>query len=317
MVKNHMQFKHAARAIVAAALVAMLALAGGCGSTATSNSGGAQGGKIDILAAQNEYGDVAAQIGGSHVTVTSIISDPSADLHSFEAKPSDAKLISSAQIVISNGVGYDDWFTKMLQAHSNSSRTVISAQQVLGLPDNTKNPHLWYKPETMPAVASTLAASLKRLDPSHASDYQKNLDAFNKSMQQYSTALTTFSDKYPNTSVAATEPVANYLLDNAKVTIKTPWSLQASIMNGQDPSAQDTATQMGLFNGKQVNAFIYNEQVISSTTKKYLAAAKANGIPVVAAYETMPPKLHYVDWMLAEINALTKAVSQKQSTESL
>ncbi len=312
-----MQMKHVARAAVGAVLVAAMALAGGCGAS-NSNSGATDSnGKIEILAAENEYGDVAQSIGGSHVSVTSIINDPNADPHDFEAKPSDAKQIANAKIVIANGVGYDDWLDKMLKSHSSSDRTVISAQQVLGLPDDTKNPHLWYKPETMPAVASTLAATLTRLDPSHAKDYASNLQSFDTSMQKYWTALDTFKDKYPDVSVAATEPVANYLLDNAKVTIKTPWSLQADIMNDQDPSAQDSATQMQLFNDKQVTAFVYNQQVVSDLTKKYLAAAKANGIPIVGAYETMPTKMHYVDWMLAELNALTQAAANKTSTETL
>ncbi|MCI1220024.1 MAG: zinc ABC transporter substrate-binding protein [Bifidobacterium sp.] len=318
-----MQLKHAARAAVGAVLVAALGLAGGCGSSnsgssnGSSNGSGSSTGTIAILAAENEYGDVAQQIGGSHVTVTSIISDPNADPHDFEAKPSDAKQIAAAKIVIANGVGYDDWLDKMLTSHSNADRTVISAQQVLGLPDDTPNPHLWYKPETMPAVAATLAATLTRLDPSNAKDYASNLQTFDTSLQKYWKALDTFKNTYPNVSVAATEPVANYLLDNAKVNIKTPWTLQADIMNGQDPSAQDSATQMQLFNDKQVTAFVYNEQVVSDLTKKYLAAAKANGIPIVAAYETMPTKMHYVDWMLAELNALTQAASDKTSTETL
>ncbi|MCH4209463.1 metal ABC transporter solute-binding protein, Zn/Mn family [Bifidobacterium sp.] len=316
-----MQLKHVARAVLGTVLAAALGLASGCGSSnsasASDNGSGSSGGKIVVLSAENEYGDVAQQIGGSHVTVTSIISDPNADPHDFEAKPSDARQIAAAKIVIANGVGYDDWLDKMLKSHSSSDRTVISAQQVLGLPDDTPNPHLWYKPETMPAVASALAATLTRLDPSNAKDYASNLQTFDTSAQKYWNALDTFKSTYPNVSVAATEPVANYLLDNAKVNIKTPWTLQTDIMNGQDPSAQDSATQMQLFNGKQVTAFVYNEQVVSDLTKKYLAAAKANGIPIVAAYETMPTKMHYVDWMLAELKALTQAASSKTSTDSI
>lgn len=305
------------RALLGSAIAVALAVAGACGSTGSAASTGSSGGTITILAAENEYGNVAKQIGGSHVSVTSILSDPEADPHDFEAKPSDAKLISKADVVIENGVGYDDWLDKMLKAHKNDDRTVISAQQVLGLSDDTKNPHLWYDPQTMPAVASTLEATLERLDPDHASDYQKNLSAFDTSVQKYTKALEDFSDKYSTASVAATEPVANYLLDAAKVSIKTPWSLQAAIMNDQDPSAQDSATQMGLFTGKKVDAFVYNEQVISDLTKKYRTAAEKNGIPIVAVYETMPTDSDYVTWMTDEVAALTKAVSQKQSTESL
>ncbi|MCI1833108.1 MAG: zinc ABC transporter substrate-binding protein [Bifidobacterium sp.] len=312
-----MQFKHAGQVAVGVILAGMLSLAGGCGSSAAAGGTAGSGGKIEILAAENQYGDVAEQIGGSHVSVTSIISDPNADPHDFEAKPSDAKLIAKSSIVIENGVGYDDWLDKMLTAHKNSSRTVISAQKVLGMPDDTRNPHLWYDPKTMPAVASTLAAQLERLDPSHASDYQRNLDSFDSSMNAYTQGLEKFQKTYPNVSVAATEPVANYLLNNAGITIKTPWSLQAAIMNDQDPSAQDSGIQMGLFTGRKVDAFVYNEQVVSDLTKKYMASAKENGVPIVAVYETMPAKYHYVKWMTAELGAIEKAVSAKQSTEKL
>ncbi|MFT8592755.1 MAG: zinc ABC transporter substrate-binding protein [Bifidobacterium sp.] len=285
----------------------------GCGTSSATDGNG----KIDILAAENEYGDVAKSIGGSHVSVTSIISNPNADPHDFEASPSEVKLISEAKIVVQNGVGYDDWMTKMLKAHSSSDRTVINAQEVLGLADDTKNPHLWYEPKTMPAVAAKIAAKLESLDPSHAGDYKKNLASFNASMKSYTDALATFQDKHPKAAVAATEPVANYLLDAAGIDIKTPWTLQAAIMNDQDPSAQDSATQMALFSNKSVQAFVYNQQVTSDLTAKYKAAAKKYDIPIVAVYETMPAKYHYVQWMTAEVTALDKAVSQNTSTESL
>ncbi|MFT8703959.1 metal ABC transporter solute-binding protein, Zn/Mn family [Bifidobacterium aquikefiricola] len=309
-----MQFKHASKAIVASILTGVMALAAaGCGTSSASSSDG----KIDVLAAENEYGDVAKSIGGSHVNVTSIISNPNADPHDFEASPSDVKLIAQAKIVVQNGVGYDDWLDKMLKAHTSSDRTVINAQEVLGLPDSTKNPHLWYEPKTMPAVASKIASKLESIDPSHTSDYKKNLKSFNTSMDSYTDALSHFQTSYPNVAVAATEPVANYMLDAAKVNIKTPWTLQAAIMNDQDPSAQDSATQMGLFSNKSVQAFVYNQQVTSDLTAKYKAEAKKNDIPIVGVYETMPKNYHYVQWMTAELAALEKAISQKQSTESL
>lgn len=309
-----MRFKHANKAIVAGILAGVMALAtAGCGTSSATTSDG----KINILAAENEYGDVAQSIGGSHVKVTSIISNPNADPHDFEASPSDAKLIAQAQIVVQNGVGYDDWLNTMLKAHKNSDRTVISAQKVLGLPDDTKNPHLWYEPKTMPAVAAKIASQLETLDPSHASDFKKNLKSFNTSMKSYTDALTQFHADHPNASVAATEPVANYMLDAAKVDIKTPWTLQSAIMNDQDPSAQDSATQMALFSNASVDAFVYNQQVTSDLTAKYKAAAKKNNIAIVAVYETMPTKYHYVEWMTSELAALDKAISQKQSTESL
>lgn len=287
------------------------------GCSAASSSSKENGTQITILAGENKYGDIAARIGGSHVDVTSIISDPGADPHDFEATPSDVKLLSNADIVIENGLGYDDWLDEMLASYKNPDRMVICAQEVLGLPDDTENPHLWYNPQTMPAVAEVIADALESLDPDNAADYRQNLTAFKDSMSQYTTALSTFHQRYPNISAAATEPVANYLLEAAGIKIKTPWSLQSAIMNSLDPSAQDMSTQMGLFTDKAVDIFVYNEQVTSSLTEKWLDAANGNGIPVVAVYETMPADYHYVEWMLAEVDALTVAVSQQQSTKIL
>lgn len=313
-----MRVQHTVQALLGAVAVGALALGlAGCSDSGSGSVSPSANGKIGIVASVNQYGNVAKQIGGSHVDVTSVISDPEADPHDFEAKPSTARLLANARIVVENGLGYDDWLDKMLKTHKGSDRTVVSAQKVRGLPDSTKNPHLWYDPQTMPAVAAKIADQLKKDDPEHADDYAANLKAFDASMQKYTDAITAFAAAHPNTPVAATEPVANFMLDAVKADIKTPWSLQADIMNDSDPSAQDTATQMSLFQDKTVQAFVYNEQVTSDLTTKFKTAAKDNGIPLVAVYETMPPKSDYVTWMVDEVNALSRAVEQKQSTDSL
>lgn len=304
----------------AVALVAGVLAA--CGTNGSAGSDAAVGtessdGKIQVLAAENEYGDVASQIGGEYVEVTSIISNPDTDPHDFEATPSDAKLMSTAAIAIENGLGYDDWFDEMLSASENADRVVISAQQTLGLSDDTENPHLWYDPKTMPAVAEALVAELAKIDPDYSDDYQQNLSDFKDALESYTSKLSDFKQSHPGAAAAATEPVANYLLDAAGIDIKTPWSLQSAIMNDQDPSAQDANTQMSLLSDKQVDVFVYNQQVTSSLTQKWLDAAGAAEVPVVAVYETMPDDLGYVDWMCAEVDALEAALSQGQSTTSL
>ncbi|WP_172633554.1 metal ABC transporter solute-binding protein, Zn/Mn family [Coriobacterium glomerans] len=290
---------------------------GGCDRAGHAGAGKGEKGKLAILAAENTYGDVARQIGGSFADVTSVISDPGADPHNFEITPSDAKIISQALIVVENGLSYDDWMDKMLASSERVDRTIISAQKVLKLPDDTQNPHLWYDPATMPQVAKTMAAALKKHDPDHASEYDKNLKTFSSSVERYRSALADLGSQYPAASAAATEPVANYMLAAAGVTIKTPWSLQAAIMNDQDPSAQDIGSQMKLLSDRQVDFFVYNEQVTSSLTKKFLDAAKEGGVPVVAVYETMPEHHDYASWMLAEVDAIKAALSKHESTTSL
>lgn len=283
-------------------------------STATDTTSSA---KIRVVGAENEYSDVAAQIGGQYVEAQAIMSDPNTDPHTFEASPSVAEEISKAQLIVQNGVGYDDFMTKLEQASPGTGRTVIVAQDVLGLPDSTPNPHLWYDPKTMPAVGAKIAAALSALQPEHKAYFEKNLQTFTAALQPWNDALAALKAQHPGVPVAVTEPVADYALQAAGVDIKTPFSLQAAIMNDTDPSPQDSAAQDALFTGRQVKVFLYNQQVTDSTTARYLSLAKANGIPVVGVYETMPSGYDYQRWMLAEVKALDSAISSGTSTEHL
>jgi zinc/manganese transport system substrate-binding protein len=219
---------------------------------------------------------------------------------------------------VQNGVGYDDWATTIENAAPSTARKVINVQQLLGLPSSTPNPHLWYKPTTMPAVANAIATDLAQIDPAHASYYQANAAAFIASLTAWTKAISTFAAAHPNTPVATTEPVADYMLQAAGADIMTPWTFQADIMNGTDPSPQDTAIEKSLFTQHKVKVFLYNQQVTDALTESFISLAQANGIPVVGVYETMPtPGFDYQSWMLAEVNALSKAVTGKVSTEHL
>jgi zinc/manganese transport system substrate-binding protein len=191
-------------------------------------------------------------------------------------------------------------------------------QKLLGLPESTPNPHLWYKPGTMPAVANAIAADLASLQPAHAAYFKARAAAFTASLAAWTNAISAFKAKYPNTPVATTEPVADYLLQAAGADNRTPWAFQADIMNGTDPSAQDVAVERSLFTQHLVKVFLYNQQVTDSLTESFITLAHANGIPVVGVYETMPvPGYHYQSWMLTEVQDLRKAVASKISTEHL
>jgi zinc/manganese transport system substrate-binding protein len=203
-------------------------------------------------------------------------------------------------------------------AAPSSSRKVIVVQNVLGLPDSTPNPHLWYQPGTMPAVANAIAADLAALQPAHASYFKANAAAFTSSLAAWDNAIAAFRAKYPNTPVATTEPVADYTLQALGANNLTPFTFQLNIMNGVDPSAQNVAVERSLFTQHKVTVFLYNQQVTNSLTESFITLAKANGIPVVGVYETMPvPGFNYQSWMLAEVQALQKAVASKISTEHL
>ena len=310
-------FRSAKTLAVAGSVIAAL-LASACTSGPAAAPSAGPGGAIVAVGAENEYASVIQQVGGVYVRASAIMNNPNTDPHTFEASTSVARQISSAQLVVQNGLGYDTFMTTIEDAVPDSSRKVIDVQKLLGLPDSTPNPHLWYKPATMPAVANAIAADLAAIQPSHASYFRARAAAFSRSLTAWKEALATFRTRYPGTPVAVTEPVADYLLQAAGTDIMTPFPFQADIMNGVDPSAQDVALERNLFTQHRVRVFLYNQQVTDTLTQSFIALAQRNGIPVVGVYETMPePGYDYQSWMLAETRALEQAVASKKSAEKL
>jgi zinc/manganese transport system substrate-binding protein len=289
-----------------------------CGSSPSGHGATSSDGMIRVVAAENEYGNVAAQVGGRYVSVTSVESNPNTDPHSYEVSPGVAEALSSAQVVIQNGVGYDAFMTKIESASPSPMRHVIDVQNLLGLPDSTPNPHLWYSPKTMPAVAHALAADFAIVQPDHGAYFKTEAATFITSLDPWLAAIAAFKATYPGTAVATTEPVADYMLEAAGTDNLTPFGLQADIMNGVDPSPQDVTLQTGLFTGHRVKVFVYNEQVTDALTQSFITAAQKAGIPIVGVYETMPvPGYDYQSWMLAEVRALDRAVADRTSTVRL
>ena len=306
-------FSHPARTVLlAAGLASVAALGTACSSSPSTSS--ASSTKIDAVGAENEYADVISQIGGQYVNVTGIMSNPATDPHTYEASPQVAAKVSGAQLVVQNGIGYDDFMTKIEQNNAGANRKVVNVQNLLGLPDSTPNPHLWYKPSTMPKVAAAIGADLEALDPVTGLVLQGDLATFDSSLGAWNTAITQLKAKYGGAAVATTEPVADYLLDAAGITNLTPFAFQADMMNGTDPSPQDVATEQALFTGHKVKAFVYNVQVTDSLTQSLRALPSPNGIPIVGVYETMPtPGYDYQKWMQAEVSALSNAIGSGTS----
>jgi zinc/manganese transport system substrate-binding protein len=304
--------------IGAAAAAALAVTVAGCGSGATPANTSNTTAVISAIGAENEYANVLGQIGGRYVQVSAILDNPNTDPHTFEASPSVAQKVSAAQLIVQNGVGYDTWISRMESASPNATRKVIVVQHLLGLPDSTPNPHLWYDPATMPKVARAMAADLSAIQPAHAAYFQANLQAFDRSLTPWRNAIAQFKAKYPNAKVATTEPVADYLLAAMGIKNLTPFTFQADIMNGVDPAPQDIALENSFFTQHKAQAFAYNQQVTSALTTSIRQAALKAGVPVVGVYETMPtPGYNYQSWMLAEVEALQKAVASKVSTEKL
>ena len=273
---------------------------------------------IKAVGVENMYADVISQIGGKYVQVQAIETDPNTDPHTFEVSPKVAREIAGAQLIVVNGLGYDDWAGKMISASHMPNRKVINVQRLLGLPDDTANPHLWYDPKTMPVVAKAIADGLSALLPDRTTYFHANVDKFIASLEPWNAAIAAFKAKYDKTPIAVTEPVADYMFDAMGLDIMTPFALQAAIMNGTDPSPQDIATQNVLFADNKVKVFAYNQQVTDTLTSSFLDEAKNARVPVVGVYETMPtPGYTYQTWMLAEVTALKDAVTDKLSTVTL
>jgi zinc/manganese transport system substrate-binding protein len=303
-------------------VAATIVIAAGCGSSSNPNRAATtvagDGNRVAVVAGENEYGDVAAQIGGGYVTVYSVDSNPNTDPHTYEATPAVARKIAQAKVLIENGVGYDDFVSKLASASPNRARRVIDVQHLLGLPDSTPNPHLWYDPKTMPAAAQALVSDLSALDPAHASAFQANETRFVMSLQPWLGAIASFKAKYQGTTAATTEPVADYLLTAMGIVNLSPFGFQADIMNGTDPSPQGVSLEKSFITRHQAKVFCYNEQVTDALTDSIRQAAVKAGVPVVAVYETMPtPGFDYQSWMMAEVSAVAAAITSGTSTQHL
>jgi zinc/manganese transport system substrate-binding protein len=289
-----------------AAAVVFAALA--AASTAAAR---AADGSIAVVAAENFYGDVAAQIGGSHVTVVSIMNNPDQDPHLFETTPGVVRQIAAAQVVILNGADYDPWMGKLIQVTPRPGRIVITAAELVHKKAGD-NPHLWYDPATMPAVAKALAATLTAADPAHAPDYAARLKTFLASLTPVSRKIAALRDKYAGTPVTASEPVFGYMAGALGLKMRNE-SFQLSIMNDTEPSARDVAAFETDLKTHRVRVMFYNKQASDKAVQRLVDLAHKAKIPVVGVTETMPANVSFQDWMLTQLNDTEKALAGPSS----
>ena len=204
-----MAMRRLSQSLAAAVALGAALLTAACSAGIAAGSPASSGDAIVAVGAENEYANVIQQVGGKYVTTSAVMSNPNTDPHTFEASPSVAREVSAAQLVVQNGVGYDTFMNTIERAVPDAGRKVIDVQKLLGLPDSTPNPRLWYKPSTMPAVANAVAADLASLQPAHASHFEANARTFIGSLAAWDQAVAAFKAKYPDTPVAVTEPVAD------------------------------------------------------------------------------------------------------------
>jgi len=293
------------------AAVALLLLAG-IGLSGCAAHPRATPGVINAVAAESQYASLLTQLGGPYVAVQAVMTNPNSDPHSFEASTSVAEAVSQAQLVVENGLGYDTFIQNMEQASPSSQRRTISAQHVLGLPDSTPNPHLWYDTTEMVSVAGAITAALITLAPSHADYFRTALRTFDASMGRLNAtiALDRLRLTAAHVRMAVTEPVADYLLQNLGVQVATPFRFQRDVMNGIDPAPQDVALEDGLLTTRSVAALVTNQQVVSAVTASVVQVAQRAHVPVVGVNETMPVHDTYQQWILATVQDLVAAAPE-------
>ncbi len=268
-------------------------------------------GRIAVVAAENFYGDIARQIGGDRVAVVSIMSNPDQDPHLFETTPGIVRQLAAAQIVILNGANYDPWMDKLLAATPRAGRTVVSAAQLTGRKPGD-NPHLWYDPATMPAVATAIADALAKADSAHAPDYAARLKTTLAALARITLRVAQLKAKHAGIPVTATEPVFGPMTDALGLTMRNQ-RFQLAMMNDTEPSARDVAAFESDLKERKVKALIYNSQVSEKLTERLRDIAGKAKVPVIGVTETMPPNVSFQDWVLGELDALDKALSEPNS----
>ncbi|HEX6513424.1 MAG TPA: zinc ABC transporter substrate-binding protein [Chloroflexota bacterium] len=288
-----------------------LALAACGGGAAPSSVGGATApaqAAILVVAAENFYGDVVTQVGGRHVKVTSILSDPTVDPHLYESSVENAKAIAAAKLVIVNGVGYDAFMDKLLAASPQQSRTVIDVGKLVGAAQDA-NPHLWYDPKTMPKVAQAIADSLSKLDPSNKSDFDAAVQKFNASLQPLQQQVAAIKSKDAGAKVLPTEPVFDYMADALGLdVVDKEGKFQKAVEEGNDPPADAVAQFRQQLTSRAIKALIYNAQTVTPITTQMQNTAKQNQVPVVGVTETEPPGKTFQQWQMDQLQELQKAL---------
>jgi len=290
------------------ALVSAVALStlSGCGSNSSVPNG-----KIGAVAGENFYGDLITRVGGDLVSVTSILNDPNIDPHTYETNTQNAQNVADATLVVENGLGYDAFLDHLITATPRSDRTVIDAQQLLGVADGS-NPHVWYEPGTMPKVARAVADALEKLKPDAKTAIEANLKTYLDSFAPLTAKIAELKSKYAAISVSYTEPVPGYLVTALGWQSLTPVGFAKAIEDGTDPAPSDVAAEQDLLTGHKVKVLLYNNQATSPVTGSVKSLAQQSGVPVVGVSETMPIGKSFVEWQLAQLNAIESALGGAQ-----
>lgn len=291
-------------------ITAALALAG-CASTGTQPTASAS---VKVVASTNVYGDIAKQIGGEHVAVTSIIDSPDKDPHDYAATPRDQLAVSEAALVIENGGHYDGYLDTMLSSANNAGVVVLNAADISGLDQEPAsghfNEHVWYDVSTVGKLAERIAAELTTLDPANAAAYAANVALFATELDGLKAKEASMHSALAGRGVAITEPVPLYLLKSIGLVNKTPEAFTDAVEQGTDVPPQVLSETQALLSSGEVALLVFNEQTSGAQTDALIASAGTSNVPTIGVTETLPAGATYVSWISGYLDAINSALGR-------
>ena len=289
-----------------AACIAALAL-GSCSSTAPARPSAT----LAVVAAENVWGSIAAQLGGDHVTVTSVIDNPNTDPHDYEPTARDARAVATARVVIQNGIGYDAWMQRLLDANPVPGREVLTVGTLVGLSEGG-NPHQWYSPASVGKVIDAITNAYERLQPPSRSFFEDQKTRFlSMTLKPYFDLVARIHATYGGAPVGASESIFVPMAQSLGLTVVTPSGFLKAVSEGTDPTAADKATSDAQIRTRAIKVYVYNSQNATPDVQRQVAAARAAGIPVTTITETLTPaSASFEQWQVAQLQALAAALAE-------
>jgi zinc/manganese transport system substrate-binding protein len=266
---------------------------------------------VQVAVAENFWGSIVEQLAGPDVPVSSIIANPNADPHDYEPTAEDARTIATARYVVQNGIGYDAWAQKLIDANPMSDRVVLDVGDLLGL-DAGANPHQWYSPGAVRRFVARVSSDLSELDPVHAADYERRREAFESSgLREYNRLIAEIRRNYSGTAIGASESIAAPWAEGLALRLVTPESFIDAIAEGNEPTTSDKATVDAQIEDREISVFVYNRQNATPDVQRLVDAARKESIPVVSVTETLPSEdPTFQAWQARELRALLDALNQ-------
>jgi len=278
-------------------------------TTAPTQAATSQSVVIPVVAAENFWGSLISQLGGSRTQVLSIVTDPNADPHEYESNSQDAQAIANAAFVIINGAGYDDWATKLIAASNTPHQVVLNVADLLGKKEGD-NPHFWYSPTYVNDTVKAMYNDLLTIDPADTSYFTQQYISLNASLGVYNSRISEIRAQFAGTKVASTESIFVYLANATGLDVVSPPAFMDAVAEGNDPPAQSIVQFQQLLQNGTVSVLVYNAQTVTPLTQNIKALAASKGIPIVAVTETIqPPDVTFQVWMNAELITLQNALN--------